>query len=89
MLVAAATLKGSSIKSIAILRANYFMQNLLKPGLVVGNGHDPRLVRSTGVLKSHYAKSKISMVSEGADIANVDITLTNCADAPVIHGVLG
>jgi hypothetical protein len=63
VLAAAATLKGSSITSIAILRANYFMQNLLKPGLVVGNGHDPRLVRSTGVLKSHYAKSKISMVS--------------------------
>jgi hypothetical protein len=63
------------------------MQNLLKPGLVVGNGHDPRLVRSTGVLKSHYAKSKISMVSESVDMANV--TLTNCADAPVLHGVIG
>ena len=67
------------------------MQNLLKPGLVVGNGHDPRLVRRTGVLKSHYSQSKISMVSEGAHVAtvNVDITFTNCADSPVLRCVLG
>ncbi len=55
-------LNASSIRSVALLRANYFMQNLLKPGLVVGDGHVPSEIRRTGILRSHYAKSKISMV---------------------------
>ena len=55
-------LNASSIRSAALLRANYFMQNLLKPGLVVGDGHVPREIRKNGILRSHYANSKISMV---------------------------
>jgi hypothetical protein len=55
-------LSASSIRSVALLRANYFMQNLLKPGLVVGDGHVPSEIRRTGILRSHYANSKISMV---------------------------
>eukprot|EP00291_Cryptomonas_curvata_P017959 CAMPEP_0172160254 /NCGR_PEP_ID=MMETSP1050-20130122/5456_1 /TAXON_ID=233186 /ORGANISM="Cryptomonas curvata, Strain CCAP979/52" /LENGTH=193 /DNA_ID=CAMNT_0012829997 /DNA_START=164 /DNA_END=742 /DNA_ORIENTATION=- len=50
------------------LRANYFMQNLLQTGIVVGRGYSPAAMLSTGVFSSPFKTSRISMI-DSRDVA--------------------
>ncbi|KAJ1494304.1 hypothetical protein T484DRAFT_1927572 [Baffinella frigidus] len=57
------------------LRSNYFLQNVLRPGLAVGPGYTPKLLaESPAKIRSWFADSPISMV-DSRDVALAAATL--------------
>ena len=63
------------------LRANYFFQNLLRPGLAVGPGFAPALLAAEpAAFRSWFARARVSMV-DARDVAAAAAALLASADA--------